>query len=1151
MNRQMQRVPFLLLYFLLAASLNASAAVRVAIVSKADVPGEASSLLTAEFSKLADVSLLERFELDRVLREQSLAATSSQNFLKAAQILGADAVLFLEKIPGATNQVIGARLALTRQGAIIHAIRAPWSAAWIETMRREFAPVIPKSALPPDRAVKLSVLNLRSPGNTAASEALDRQLTTLLLLRLEQEPELLVLERRKLADLANEKELADASEKFWTGSHLLDGTVNKDGIKPGVVTLSIRLQKPNGTTQIIDAAGETANLVPLVEDVVAKILSATDRSAKVQWDSKLEAAQHLDEATWALRWQMYEEAQAAADSAWALGLQTADVARARTLAYARTASHADRTWDEDRRADRFQSRMTVTPRPDDFKLQLLAVGLSIADNALAQNPSWLTNAAWNRAVAETLETAGDVLENYYWTPRDQGNPRLAEVRQFSRAILSRAMEAPVNHALYWFNPEKPPAIKDVETFLRSNSVFTTTNVFEAAAMYSAVFNERGEDTLSMYRKLMSGDAFPYVRKRIFARATQHPLLGGWPPASAARQRSLWNGFLDELSASTNAMLRLEGEFFQLEKLQEGRKALDAISQFSDHVQTNTAATGLYSVPLEFGDDLEALQYFGIWVEEQNAPRASQFLPQFGEHLRFMNGIPEYQRSLREFAALENRFKDHLVQQKPYDAGLFSNYVSKAYLKPDRASTARENLEKYLGFATNATPPLDEVSVREIQAHLQKLARIKTPEEFQKYFHERVEKSQAAARERMRTNPPVIKPPPVVDTNRVVLQVTEAQYWAFPSGTYGLTNPTALPPIYREGKLWFLAFVSDFTRNGYVEHQTLIGIDPRTLQPQIVPVPFTPPERDELVPFFRLTQARHHFEVIGNHFFLVDKTILRRLDFRSRQWTSFPAPAPDGDVYRVGNRLFLTSETGLFEIVENGASFRVFASVRRRPALTPLDKLPDLKRTRILPAADGAIRAFANGTSFRLEGDKWTQELEMTGLRPIVSGDSGLLIGDRELYLLPPTTNKALFVAAASLNDGRTAVPHPRRAEAMFDMPPQFSGARAFIAINGSAALIEPWVKGADDATPATVLISLFDPGEKRPLPILVNFYTMRPKVPGAISGNFMVTNDHLWFQQTPEGLLIGLPDIVGYWKIPQADLDRAIAQAREEVRKKG
>src|SRR5687768_4332164 len=88
----------------LAALFPSSGAVKLALSPKPGMADEPVFLLTAAFSKLPDVQLLERAELDRILRERSLSAANANDVLQAARVLGADAVMFLEPNGDATNQ---------------------------------------------------------------------------------------------------------------------------------------------------------------------------------------------------------------------------------------------------------------------------------------------------------------------------------------------------------------------------------------------------------------------------------------------------------------------------------------------------------------------------------------------------------------------------------------------------------------------------------------------------------------------------------------------------------------------------------------------------------------------------------------------------------------------------------------------------------------------------------------------------------------------------------------------------------------------------------------------------------------------------------------------------------------------------------------
>ena len=66
--------------------------VKLAIVPESAAAATAVDLLTAEFSKNDQVLMLERAEIDKVYREQSLSA-GHRDYLKLGQILGADGLL--------------------------------------------------------------------------------------------------------------------------------------------------------------------------------------------------------------------------------------------------------------------------------------------------------------------------------------------------------------------------------------------------------------------------------------------------------------------------------------------------------------------------------------------------------------------------------------------------------------------------------------------------------------------------------------------------------------------------------------------------------------------------------------------------------------------------------------------------------------------------------------------------------------------------------------------------------------------------------------------------------------------------------------------------------------------------------------------------
>src|SRR5690349_3726923 len=73
-----------------------AAPVRMAIIPAEDALLPTCDLLTAELSKAGQFALLERAQIDKVVREQGISASGSENIIKLGHVLGADGLLVLE-----------------------------------------------------------------------------------------------------------------------------------------------------------------------------------------------------------------------------------------------------------------------------------------------------------------------------------------------------------------------------------------------------------------------------------------------------------------------------------------------------------------------------------------------------------------------------------------------------------------------------------------------------------------------------------------------------------------------------------------------------------------------------------------------------------------------------------------------------------------------------------------------------------------------------------------------------------------------------------------------------------------------------------------------------------------------------------------------
>src|SRR5581483_10330262 len=178
-------------------------------------------------------------------------------------------------------------------------------------------------------------VNFRSAIQSGQEAETEQQLKLLTIERLSREQRFFVLERQKMDLLGEEKELKADDSAFWDGSYLLDATVDRDGYDEKVVTIDGRLTPAKGGAALaFRVSGDRSNAVEVINALVMKVAELLKVSPTVgEWNAADEAEQYYKEAQWALRWNLYREAQEASESAWALGKQDLECELVRIKSY--------------------------------------------------------------------------------------------------------------------------------------------------------------------------------------------------------------------------------------------------------------------------------------------------------------------------------------------------------------------------------------------------------------------------------------------------------------------------------------------------------------------------------------------------------------------------------------------------------------------------------------------------------------------------------------------------------------------------------------------------------------------------------------------------------------------------------------------------
>jgi hypothetical protein len=1060
----------------------------LAIVPESPSLSSAADVLTAQFSTKGAVQLLERTEIDKVYREQQLSS-ENKNYLKFGQVLGADGLLLLSVLADGTNQFLETRLIAVKPGVAISSTRlrwplenlTEWSVGFVQTV----LPVMPKLAVRREEAVPISVLNLRSAQASAESADIERQLTRLAIDRLTREPGLFVLERRRLNLLASEKELTGIDESpFWNGAYLLEGTLDRAGYVPGKITLDATLLPPSkGNPFQISITGSRTNLAAVVTELTSKVIEALHIQATVQsWSASAEAERYLSEANWAWRWGLAEQAKAAADSAWALGRRDLDTAFVRVSAYLSDV-HPPRfppPWTELSEAvqsDDFDPSAAATKAPDGFASVTYRFGkssrftkyLKVADApdpadldaaipALGLYADFCRTLAPGRIDAQSpwvflglrsLDAASSVLRAFHFSPGSQKAmaEKLAELRASSREITVFIQSLPAIRATYWVaNGESS-----------KNSAVAPHQFFSTITSHAALWQEHPEDTLLIYRTLMTSPVYSYVHGALIMRDMAEPRLAAWTDADRQQLPAIWRGFIKELTDSTNPVCRIEARLLALADIRNEPELRPAVENLFD--------TLLAARPFLITNGIETT--YGVESTsggQEPGAIINQVFYEFGHgiHTTAMREIenllkstlwPRFdyanQKRLHDWSVIVDRQEGYLRNYTPYDFSAFANLFtfhdySKAQAEELRplVSAYKSNLVAlYTPVKGKPLPPSSAMEAssklsagsamlaqleRHITAVLETQSAQGSPPAGKAPSNPQ-NSTQAQAALPMQTPVPVRPnpaPSPAVSGPQLgkagprgvpetmadvlfasnVLQVSK--FIRFPLDKLGENEITSFRVFGRritDGKLLLDVRFEQRINEYSTRPRAACGIWTSDNNSWDV---ITYPDRAEGSTAVRLGQSAPsmiveptttYHELFGGALYVSDWSQIQKQKLGSGKWEIPPFPSQRPTSFLAsGTHLFAANDEGIFEVATDDSS-RILASCRRRPPLTVLDSRERLDRMVMFPGGRNHLRAIVGDSIYEWNGSDWTALVTVGGQVACDPFPSGAILRSQESY----------------------------------------------------------------------------------------------------------------------------------------------------------
>ena len=205
----------------------------VAVLSDAATRGSAD-LLEAALSSTEGLAVLERSRIALIEKEIGLSALASDPAasLKAGSLLGADLVTWIASDGVAKNAPLLVRVSAVKSGVVVLATTVPAPAGIddpeLAALTARVAGMRAKAHLERDRLIPVSMLTLRSAVSDIAGKRLESEMTASLEAALTTQPDIAVLERRRLPVLEFERLLSwdKQAGHFWTCSIGVDGSLS-------------------------------------------------------------------------------------------------------------------------------------------------------------------------------------------------------------------------------------------------------------------------------------------------------------------------------------------------------------------------------------------------------------------------------------------------------------------------------------------------------------------------------------------------------------------------------------------------------------------------------------------------------------------------------------------------------------------------------------------------------------------------------------------------------------------------------------------------------------------------------------------------------------------------------------------------------------
>jgi len=304
--------------------------ITAAVLVAGDGMEDLESLLTAKLSSQPKVRMLERQNIDSILKEKRLQDFTGEGHAtlrQVGQLLGADALVILSRSEvGERDTVYHARIVHASTGIVADSLI--WKKGKLskedaaKQIQQRFLANGSDLLLGVEEMVVLSVPKFSTSLSNAEARKLQRQLPLGLSQILSREDGVFLVERSMMESLQMEKSLSGDGRPFAASAWLTEGNLELPiNERDRSLRLSLLLTSGNGRKESIEVSGTRDDLPKLLQQARDSVMHALGKKGAAAWNAQEEAEAYYQRARWYDKLDMVAEAESALQAAWALGRQ--------------------------------------------------------------------------------------------------------------------------------------------------------------------------------------------------------------------------------------------------------------------------------------------------------------------------------------------------------------------------------------------------------------------------------------------------------------------------------------------------------------------------------------------------------------------------------------------------------------------------------------------------------------------------------------------------------------------------------------------------------------------------------------------------------------------------------------------------------------